>query len=69
MVESRVGDPRFLTGAREALADLRKMHGLDAPKTGTSLEETPVTYTVEWPISELPRRLLSAGVPEMLMLR
>jgi DNA-binding CsgD family transcriptional regulator len=47
-VQSRVGDPRYLTEAREALADLRKLYGLDAPKTGNSLGETPVTYRVEW---------------------
>ncbi len=48
-VESRVGDPRFLTEAREALADLRKLYGLDAPKSqDTGVEETPVEYKVEW---------------------
>lgn len=47
-VQSRVGDPRFLTEAREALADIRKLYGLDAPKSGTSLEQTTVAYAVEW---------------------
>jgi hypothetical protein len=47
-VESRVGDPRFLAEAREALADLRKLYGLDAPKSGDSLDQTPVEYIVEW---------------------
>ena len=48
-VQSRVGDPRYLTEAREALADLRKLYGLDAPKSlDSSLEQPPVTYTVEW---------------------
>jgi len=48
-VHSRVGDPRFLTEAREALADLRKLYGLDVPKSqDSSREQTPVAYTVEW---------------------
>ncbi|MGO9798728.1 MAG: hypothetical protein ACLPQ0_04630 [Candidatus Binatus sp.] len=47
-VESRVGDPRYLTEAREALADIRKLYGLDAPKSGDGVEQTPVEYKVEW---------------------
>jgi DNA-binding CsgD family transcriptional regulator len=48
-VQSRVGDPRFLAEAREALADLRKLYGLDAPKPGESThDQTPVAYSVEW---------------------
>jgi DNA-binding CsgD family transcriptional regulator len=48
-VQSRVGDPRFLAEAREALADLRKLYGLDAPKSGESnQDQTSVTYSVEW---------------------
>jgi DNA-binding CsgD family transcriptional regulator len=47
-VQSRVGDPRYLTEAREALADLRKLYGLDAPKSGDRLDQTPVEYKVEW---------------------
>ena len=47
-VQSRVGDPRFLTEAREALADLRKLYGLDAPKSPNGFEQTPVEYRVEW---------------------
>jgi len=48
-VQSRVGDPRYLTEAREALADLRKLYGLDAPKSGDgSRDQTPVEYKVEW---------------------
>jgi DNA-binding CsgD family transcriptional regulator len=40
-VQSRVGDPRFLTEAREALADLRKLYGLDAPKSGDGFQRIP----------------------------
>ncbi len=48
-VESRVGDPRFLTEARQALADMRKLYGLDAPESqGGSPQQTPVEYKVEW---------------------
>ena len=47
-VESRVGDPRFLAQAREALADIRKLYGLDAPKSGDGFEQAPVEYKVEW---------------------
>jgi hypothetical protein len=48
-VQSRVGDPRFLAQAREALADIRKLYGLDAPKSGDgSRDQTPVEYKVEW---------------------
>jgi DNA-binding CsgD family transcriptional regulator len=48
-VQSRVGDPRFLAEVREALADLRKLYGLDAANSGDgSLEQPPLTYTVEW---------------------
>lgn len=47
-VESRVGDPRFLAQAREALADIRKLYALNAPKSGDGFEQAPVEYKVEW---------------------
>jgi DNA-binding CsgD family transcriptional regulator len=48
-VQSRVGDPRFLTEAREALADLRKLYGLNATKSEVNSPElTPLAYAVEW---------------------
>ena len=34
--------------SREALADLRKLYGLNAPKSGDGFDQTPVEYKVEW---------------------
>lgn len=46
-VSARVGDVRFLSEARAALADLRKLFGLDAAtKSGASGDLAPATYIV-----------------------
>jgi hypothetical protein len=43
-VSARVGDVRFLTEARAALADLRKLFGLDAAESGAEDDITPSPY-------------------------
>jgi DNA-binding CsgD family transcriptional regulator len=49
-IEMQVGDVRFLAEARAALADLRRLFGLDAPKAlaGNGFESVPINYSVEW---------------------
>jgi hypothetical protein len=37
-VQTRVGDVRFLSEARAALSDIRKLYGLDAPKDADASE-------------------------------
>jgi hypothetical protein len=50
VVELQVGDVRFLAEARAALADLRRLFGLDAPKALASngFDSAPTSYCVAW---------------------
>lgn len=47
-VERRDGDPRFLAEARAALADLRDIYGLNAPKKPEDNGDRGVTFHVEF---------------------
>jgi hypothetical protein len=47
-VETRAGDVRFLAEARAALADIRKLYGLDAPKGAGAPEPGPEAFVVRW---------------------
>jgi len=58
-VESQVGDPRYLAEARAALADLRKLYGLNAPAKSSdgAFGGSATTYVVSWgnsPVADSP---------------
>ena len=67
MVEDQHGDPRYLGEGRKALADLRKLWGLDAPqKVDIRATQNPYADLSEEALrEELARqaRLLTAGGP------
>lgn len=71
-VEFRVGDVRFLAEARAALADLRKLWGLDAAKAAGDEENAQSTlYSVEFGPEAAPEGQNGggdgvAGRPEMV---
>ena len=57
VVENQHGDPRYLDEARKALADLRKLWGLDAPqKVDVRASRNPYADMTEEALRERTRR-------------
>ena len=65
-VENRHGDPRYLEVARKALADVRKVWGLDAPRE-IDIQALHVKRLTLFGVSNKMRtpEQRAAGVPDM----